>query len=512
MNKLVHRSRVLWMATIALLVLLAGAQAASGQSRSGTNGRGNGSGTEKKEAPAPKSEAAPARSGQETSRSRSSQPESRQSAPQRREEASRGGNDSGQASSRSSSRTTDRRAEPAQRSQPERRAEPAPRNQPERRAEPAQRSQPERRAEPAQRSQPERRAEPERRGDTRAQPERRGEPERRVEPERRNEPVRRAEPQRRLPTYETGRDRTNVYRRDHPDYYRRNRPDVHVSVRWPWQYRYQRHWEPHYRYRQVVYLEVGWGSRRRTIDVDVRTRYHQRVRNANGRYAEVDIFIDAIEIYRNGRFMGEVNRIPNDLAHIVATIYRDGDVAFDRDVFLVGDPVVGFEMISTRSYDGYILDRYRDSHGYRVGELNLRRQRVYSRRHSRLFNPRDFNGYPPISLLPDDRNLLADFGDDALSYRYYRDDDYDPYFGGRYNDPYQYEEDGVMYNSNPYDGYNPQSRLGEGNGYQYDGLAPRVSTSQPQTGPYVSSSRNAYKTEFGADISIKRDIELERIK
>jgi hypothetical protein len=282
-------------------------------------------------------------------------------------------------------------------------------------------------------------------------------------------------------------------------------------VAWPWQYRYHRHWEPHYRYRQVVYVEVGWGRHRRTIDIDVRTRYHQRVRHANGRYAEVDIYIDAIELYRNGRFMGEVNRIPDELSHIVATVYRDGEVMFDRDVFLVGDPEVGFEMISTRHYDGYVLDRYRDGHGYRVGSLSLRRQRVYMRSYSRLFDPYRFNGYAPISLLPD-RGVLADYGEDAISYRYYRDDEYDPYYGGRYEDPYGYEEGGIYYNANPYAGDNPQRPYDARNKYVGGLDAPRVSTASPQTAPFASSSRDEYRTEAGVNVTMRRDIELERIR
>ena len=181
---------------------------------------------------------------------------------------------------------------------------------------------------------------------------------------------------------------------------------VHVGVAWPWQYRYRRHWEPRYRYRQVVYVNVGWGRNQRQSRIDVRTYYKQRVRHANSEYAEIEIDIDSIELYENGRFIGYVDRIPNKLREINATVYANGRVEFDRNVFLIGDIYRGFEMISSRYYDDYLLNSYDRRDGVRVGRLDLRKERVKSVRRSRLFNSHKFNGNVPVSLLPEDDRLF----------------------------------------------------------------------------------------------------------
>ncbi len=149
------------------------------------------------------------------------------------------------------------------------------------------------------------------------------------------------------------------------------RPRVRIHFDWPWEHRYRLGWAPRYRYRQVLFVNVGWGRRHRDARLDVRTEYYHRVRRADARKAEIEIFVDRIEIYEGGRFLGEVRHIPSDLSRIRATVYRNGRTEFDRSVFLVGDPYVGFEMISTRYYDGYVLNAYRSSHGFRVGRVDL---------------------------------------------------------------------------------------------------------------------------------------------
>ena len=221
--------------------------------------------------------------------------------------------------------------------------------------------------------------------------------------------------------------------RHRPGHFHYHNSRVHVSshlylgLTWPWVTRRHRHWSPRYRYRQVVYVNVGWGRKyNRRARVDVRTYYRHRVRHATDYYAEIDIEVDEIEIFRNGRFYGRVDRIPSKLRKIRATVYNDGRVEFDRDVFLLGDTESGFEMISTRYYDDYVLNSYRDSHGLRVGELDLYDERVRTRKRSRLFRYRDFNGFVPISLLPDDDRLF-DYGFGSAYSDYYNDDEYGGY-------------------------------------------------------------------------------------
>ena len=209
----------------------------------------------------------------------------------------------------------------------------------------------------------------------------------------------------------------------------RHRPDVRVqpyvriNIEWPWEYRHRRKWRPRYQYQQVIYYEAGWGRHRRENRIDVRTDYHHRVRSANRRRAVVDIYIDRIALYENGRFLGAVDRIPNQLEKIRAVIHRSGYVEFDRDVFLVGDPYAGFELIATRHYDGFLLDAYERGHNLDVGVLDLRRGRVEKVRYSRLFAPYDFEGFVPISLLPEDSGWLCDYGYGSVTAHYYGDDD-----------------------------------------------------------------------------------------
>lgn len=257
--------------------------------------------------------------------------------------------------------------------------------------------------------------------------------------------------------------------RHHPDV--RVRPFVRVDVEWPWEHRHRRGWAPRYRYRQVVSFEAGWGGRHRDARIDVRTDYRHRVRSADHRRAVVDIFIDRIALYEDGYFLGAVDRIPERLRRIRAVIHRNGRVDFDRDVFLVGDPYAGFELIATRHYEGFLLDDYRRGHDLQVGVLDLRRGRVEPVRHSRLFDPYDFDGFVPISLLPEDDGRLCDYGYGSVTAHYYGDDD--DYYYGRGD-----------------------------RGYRIDGTAQ----------PLRHRGERTLRTSIGADIRLKREIEIERIE
>ena len=256
-------------------------------------------------------------------------------------------------------------------------------------------------------------------------------------------------------------------------------------------------------------MNVGWGHRHREARVDLRTDYHHQVRYADHRKAVVDIYIDRIEVYEDGYFVGEVDRIPTNLSRIEATIYRNGDIVYDRDVFLVGNTRAGFEMISTPHYDGYIMDHYDRGHRLKVGRLDFRRHRVRSQRYSRLFDPYDFNGLAPITLLPEDGQLLADYGYDSLSYGYY-DGDSDPYYGGRYDDDYFDYDDRGGYsrydrpNYGSYGGYAPYSN----NNSQYFDQNAIAEANQP-----LSLKQEVdFQTKQGVAIRMEREAELQRLK
>lgn len=293
---------------------------------------------------------------------------------------------------------------------------------------------------------------------------------------------------------------------------RYDRPRVRVDVVWPWVHRYNRGWAPRYEYRQVVYVESGWARQRYDARLDVRTVYRHRVRYASRDRAEVDIYLDRIELYEDGYFLGEVDRIPSNLGRIRATIYRSGRVRFDRDVFVVGDPRAGFELISTRHYDGFILNAYHRSHGYRVGVLDLRRERVVPVRYSRLFDPYDFRGFVPISLLPDDTGWLCDYGYESPT-RYYWGDD-DAYYYG-YSDGY--DDDGY---DAPY--YSRQAPPGDARREDAPPSDERVAPApdvrfrgQQAPGtvePLRRSKEDAFQVERGdARVRLKRESEIKRI-
>jgi hypothetical protein len=218
-----------------------------------------------------------------------------------------------------------------------------------------------------------------------------------------------------------------------PSYLRRHRPHIYVNIQWPWVVRYQRHWQPRYRYRQVVYVETVVNGRPSRAQVEVETTYSHRVIQANDEYAEINVQIERLEIYENGRYLGHVEQIPAGLSDMTATVYKDGQVYFDREIFLVGDRYAGFEVLSTRAYDDYVLDAYHHSDGYRAGKVDLGSNRVRTIRSSRLFRPDRADGHVPISLLPNDEDWLWDFGVNAISAA---SDNYDVYYGasGRASD------------------------------------------------------------------------------
>lgn len=291
---------------------------------------------------------------------------------------------------------------------------------------------------------------------------------------------------------------------------RRHGPVI-VDVEWPWVHRYRRGWAPRYMYRQVVFVESGWGHRRRDSRIDVRTFYRHRVRHASWNRAEVDVYLDRIEVYDDGYFVGEVDRIPSDLSRIRATIDRSGRVRFDRDVFIVGDPYTGFELISTRHYNGFVLDLFDRSHGFRAGVLDFRRERVVPVRRSRLFDPYGFDGYVPISLLPQDADWLCDYGASSYSGRFYRDDD--RYFYGRgddawddYGESYGYERDERRDSDGSW-GRSP-SRAPLGEDERGEGV-----TGWEEVKPLQHTEERAIESErSGARIKMKRQVELRRVE
>ena len=172
------------------------------------------------------------------------------------------------------------------------------------------------------------------------------------------------------------RFRTRIHVPSRRVVYHRPHTRINVHLTWPWTIRYQRHWSPRYTYRQVVVVRSDWGRSHRTSRIEMETTYRHQVRWANDEYAVLDVSIEKIALYDNGRYIGMVDRIPEHLSRIEATVFRNGDIAFDRDVFLVGDRRDGFELISTSFQDGYAGSGSGWDQDMAVGRIYLRSQKV----------------------------------------------------------------------------------------------------------------------------------------
>lgn len=292
--------------------------------------------------------------------------------------------------------------------------------------------------------------------------------------------------------------------------YHRTRVHRHARSRWVWECHYEQRWAPRFRYSQVVTVDVGWGRHRRAMDLDIRTFYKQRIRYANHRKAEVELTIDRIEVYRGRRFLGYVEHIPHRLRTVDATIYRNGRIDFERDLFLVGDPAQGFELISTRYYDGYVLDRYERRHGFRVGTVSFRRHRVYTAHHSRFFDPYDFHGYAPIGLLPAPDvmwdNQYASYLDCGWEYQRDWHTHYSPQPDRRVRTSRGRTAARGTTSAGP---VVEQDRTRQGTAYQPENSSPRGSTTRQAARRRTDDQ--TIRTERGATIRVQREAQLERV-
>lgn len=166
-------------------------------------------------------------------------------------------------------------------------------------------------------------------------------------------------------------------------------------------------WSPVLRYRQRVRVEsdrrYGYGS----SVLDIRTHYRQRTSGGyNGE--RVDVRIERIEVYQDGRFLGYVDYydLPGDFDHVTATRMRNGELRLDDDLLLVGEASVGFELIRFDGNDFYGAWRRQ----YDALALDLRRSSARRVGYSRLFDPYDYRGYVPVSIVPDFQDDFYGYG------------------------------------------------------------------------------------------------------
>lgn len=305
-----------------------------------------------------------------------------------------------------------------------------------------------------------------------------------------------------------GRDRGYGVRRAAP----------RIDVVWPWERRYSRAWSPRYRYRQVVYAESGWRGRGWESRYEVVTTYRQRILDASASRARLELLLDDVAIYQDGRYAGRVTRFPYDFERVRATLYRGGRVDFDRDLMVIGDLRDGFELVLTRAYGGYAYSRWRRGDDVRAARLDFRRETATFAGRSRFFDPYDYAGYAPISLLPADADWLGDYGLYSASAYPYVGYGYDGGWNG-----YGYDrdlDDGYYYGyGSVRERVNATPRgATDGSDRRYE---TRATASRPATGRGSTStdgpalrrdSDDRYTTPGGATIRLRREAEIQRVE
>ena len=307
-----------------------------------------------------------------------------------------------------------------------------------------------------------------------------------------------------------GRDRGHTVRRSRPI----------IDIVWPWEMRYARAWSPRYRYRQVVYAESGWRGRGWESRYEVVTTYRQRILDASASRARLELLLDDVTLYQDGRYVGRVTRFPYDFERLRATLTRGGRVDFDRDLMVIGDARDGFELVSTRAYGGYAYASWRRGDDVRAAWLDFRSQTATFAGRSRFFDPYDYAGYAPISILPADADWLGDYGLYSASAYPYVGYGYD----GGWNDRGYDRDDGYYYG---YGGVRERSSATprgatDGSDRRYE---TRSTTGRDATGRETVSrgstsgeaptlrrdSDDRYTTPGGATIRLRREAEIQRV-
>lgn len=294
---------------------------------------------------------------------------------------------------------------------------------------------------------------------------------------------------------------------------RHRRPSIDVV--WPWETRFARSWSPRYRYRQVVYAESGWRGRGWESRYEVVTTYRQRILDASSSRARLELLLDDVTLYQDGRYVGRVTRFPYDFERVRATLSRGGRVDFDRDLMVIGDAREGFELVSTRAYGGYAFASWRRGDDVRAARLDFRRQTATFAGRSRFFDPYDYAGYAPISILPADADWLGDYGLYSASAYPYVGYGYD---GGWRGDGYG-RDDGYYYGYGTVRERNTATPRGATDGS--DRRSGTRATATSQSGSRGSTAGEAptlrrdaddrYTTPGGASIRLRREAEIQRV-
>jgi hypothetical protein len=178
------------------------------------------------------------------------------------------------------------------------------------------------------------------------------------------------------------------------------RPGVLTSVDaastahyWPWRQWRRARVTPRFEYRQLIGAHAHRRSRSRSFEI--RTRYRYITRSASRFRARFDVVVEGIDVYRRGRYIGTVDRLPRSLQRVRARVRRGRAPDLDRRLVLVGRPGRGFEVLALDSRRRTPRARVRA-----VGVVRLREGRVQSVRRSRLLHGRRYTSLVRVPLLP----------------------------------------------------------------------------------------------------------------
>lgn len=196
---------------------------------------------------------------------------------------------------------------------------------------------------------------------------------------------------------------------------------------WPWIRWYRSGISPQFAYRQVIQAGPRGRGRQR---LEIRTRYRFVPQRVSRRWANVDIVITGVDVYRRGRFVGSIRRLPASIRRTRALIRRNGHVRLDREVAVIGGGGLGYELLALRPGGAW-----RRPVVLSAARVNVRQGRAVPIRRSSLTRGRQGRFLTPIPLLP------ADVGD--VSPRLLR---YEPAY-------YEYSRRNFGYDTPPAFGY-----------------------------------------------------------
>jgi hypothetical protein len=229
-----------------------------------------------------------------------------------------------------------------------------------------------------------------------------------------------------------------------------------LSRVWPWWRWYRTGVSPQFAYRQVVETVPRRG--RRTQRFEIRTRYRYVPRRVSRRVAEVDVLITGIDIYRRGRFLGSIERIPPEIRRTRARVFRNRPARIDREIAVMGGDGFGYELIALRPERAWKRPVV-----LAAARVNVRRGAAIPVRRSSLVHLRGARYLTPIPLLPP---KLGRISPELLRYHisYYDDSRFGSIYDGprwQYDDRYdRYGHFGDWYDDRYDDHFDNRDRFG----------------------------------------------------